>query len=66
MTQPAFTCSSLTIETLEQGVNTFKVNNTDTRNGAFIVNFEHILHTPSLHTPSVSIVHFEDAITGQE
>ena len=66
MTQPAFTCSRLTIETLEQGMNTFKVNNKDTRNDAFIVNFEHILHTPSLHTPSVSIVHFEDAITGWE
>ena len=34
-TQPAFTCSKLIIETLEQGVRyMFKVNN--------IVNFEHV------------------------
>ena len=31
ITQPAFTCLKLTIETLEQGVNMFKVNNKDTR-----------------------------------
>ena len=31
MTQWAFTCSKLTIETLEQGVKLFKVNNKDTR-----------------------------------
>ena len=30
LAQPAFTCSKLTIETVEQGVNTFKVNNKDT------------------------------------
>ena len=30
-TQPAFTCSNLTTEALEQGVNMFKVNNKDTR-----------------------------------
>ena len=29
--QPAITCSKLTIATLEQGVNMFKVNNKDTR-----------------------------------
>ena len=29
--QPAFTYSKLTTETLEQGVNMFKVNNKDTR-----------------------------------
>ena len=29
--QPAITCSKLTIETLEQGGNMFKVNNKDTR-----------------------------------
>ena len=45
-TQPAFTCSKLTIETLEQVWNMFKVNNKDTRTmpGVFIVNFEHISH----------------------
>ena len=31
ITQPAFTCSKLTIEILEQGVNMFKVNNKYTR-----------------------------------
>ena len=31
LSQTAFTCSKLTIETLEQGVNMFKVNNKDTR-----------------------------------
>ena len=31
VTQPAVTCSKLTIETLEQGVIMFKVNNKDTR-----------------------------------
>ena len=36
LTQPAFTCSKLTIETLEQGVKR--------RSGVFIVNFEHISH----------------------
>ena len=30
-TQPAIACSKLTINTLEQGVNMFKVNNKDTR-----------------------------------
>ena len=35
-TQPAFTCSKLTIETLEQGVKY--------KSGVFIVNFEHISH----------------------
>ena len=29
--QPAITCSKLTIETLEQGVNMLKVSNKDTR-----------------------------------
>ena len=33
--QPAFTCSKLTIETIEKGVKLF---------GVFIVNFEHISH----------------------
>ena len=43
---PAFTCSKLSIETLEQGVKyMFKVNNKDSsRSGIFIVNFEHISH----------------------
>ena len=31
ISQPAFTCSKLPIEKLEQGVNMFKVNNKDTR-----------------------------------
>ena len=31
ITQPAITCSKLTIETLEQGVKLFKVNIKDTR-----------------------------------
>ena len=39
----AFTCSKLTIETLEQGMSMFKVNNWR-RSGSFIVNFEHISH----------------------
>ena len=42
LSQPEFTCSKLTIETLEQGVNMFKVNNKDTR--TTIVSFEHISH----------------------
>ena len=37
--QPAFTCSNLTIETLEQGVKYVQ-----RRSGFFIVNFEHISH----------------------
>ena len=47
-TQPAFTYSKLTIETLEQRVKYIKVNNKDTRatpcSAVFIVNFEHISH----------------------
>ena len=31
LTQPTFTYSKLTIETLEEGMNMFKVNNKDTR-----------------------------------
>ena len=31
LSQPELTCSKLAIETLEQGVNMFKVNNKDTR-----------------------------------
>ena len=31
VSQPELTCSKLGIETLEQGVNMFKVNNKDTR-----------------------------------
>ena len=60
---PAFTCSKLSIETLEQGVKCmFKVNNKDTsRSGIFIVNFEHISHLPCF---SVSIVNFEHVIAG--
>ena len=39
--QLAFTCSKLTIETVEQGV---KYAHSLRRSGDFIVNFEHILH----------------------
>ena len=35
--QPAFTCSKLTVEALEQGVKYVQC-----RSGIFIVNFEHI------------------------
>ena len=45
--QRTFTCSKLTMKTLEQGVKMFKVNNKDsrtTRSGVFIVNCEHISH----------------------
>ena len=40
--QPAITCSKLTIETLDKVWNMFKVNNKDS-SGVFI-NFEHISH----------------------
>ena len=58
--QPAFTCSKLTIETLEQGVKMFKVKNKDTRMtpNMLKVNFEHISHL------GVSIVNFEHVIAG--
>ena len=39
LTQPAFTCSKLRIETLDKVQNVFKVNNKD-----FIANFKHISH----------------------
>ena len=42
LSKSAFTCSKLTIQTLEQGVKHVKVNNKDA--GVFIVNFEHIPH----------------------
>ena len=38
VTQSAFTCSKLTIKTLEQGVKYVR------RSGVFIVNLEHISH----------------------
>ena len=53
VTQPVFTSSKLTVETLKQGVKcvqSSKVNNKDTkwrqwlRSGVFIVNFWHISH----------------------
>ena len=47
LTQPAFTCSKLTIKTLQKMRNMFKVNNKDTRTTPFwclIVNFGHISH----------------------
>ena len=40
ISQPAITCSKLTIETLEQGVKYVQW----CRSGVFIVNFEHISH----------------------
>ena len=44
VTQPAITCSKLTIETLEQGLK-YVQSYKDTRTpGVFIVNFEHISH----------------------
>ena len=42
VTQPAITCSKLTIETVEQGVK--DVQSQWRRSGVFIINFEHILH----------------------
>ena len=39
LSQPEFTCSNLTIETLEQSV-----KRNWHRSGVFIVNFEHISH----------------------
>ena len=41
LTQPAFTCSKLTMQTLEQSVKCVKYWG---RSGVFIVNFEHISH----------------------
>ena len=43
ITQPVFTCSKLTTETLEQGVKYVHLCHWR-RSGVFIVNFEHILH----------------------
>ena len=42
-TQPAFTCSKLTEETLEQGVKYVQIKDTRTTS-VFVVNFEHISH----------------------
>ena len=42
VTQPAITCSKLTIETVEQGVK--YVQSQWRRSGVFIIDFEHILH----------------------
>ena len=65
--QPAFTCSTLTIETLEQRCEicsklTIKIPERRQwrRFGVFIVNFEHNSHLCS----SVSIVNFEHLIAG--
>ena len=65
LSQPAFTCSKLTIEILEQrgeicSKSTIKTPNRRQlhRFGVFIVNFEHISHLSS----SVSIVNFEHVI----
>ena len=49
-TQPAFTCSKLTIETLEQNVKYVQLTRKTLerrqwrRSGVFLVNFEHISH----------------------
>ena len=43
ITQPVFTCSKLTTETLEQGVKYVHLCHWR-RSGVFVVNFEHILH----------------------
>ena len=43
--QPAFTCSNLTIETLEQGMIYVQPERRQwCHSGVFIVNFEHISH----------------------
>ena len=51
LTQPGFTCSKLTIETLEQGVKYAQKLSITTpeqrqwrRSGVFIVDFEHVSH----------------------
>ena len=68
LTQPAFTYSKLTIETLEQRCEicsklTMKPpKQRRRRSGVFIVNFEHISHLCS----SVSIFNFEHVIAGWE
>ena len=59
ITQPAFTCSKLTIETLEQRCEICSKLTIKTPN---IFNFEHISHLCS----SVSIVSFEHVIAGWE
>ena len=65
-TQPSFSCSKLTIETLEQRFEicsklTIKTPKRRRRRfGVFIVNFEHISHLCS----SVSIVNFERVNAG--
>ena len=67
--QPAFTCSKLTIETLEQRCEiysklTIKLSKRCQwrRFGGLIVNFEYISHLCS----SVSIVNFEHVIVGSD
>ena len=66
-TQPAITCSKLTIDTLEQSCEICSKLTIKTpkqhqwrRFGVFIVNFEHISHLCS----SVSIVNFEQVNAG--
>ena len=64
-TQPAFTCSKLTIETLIQRCEicsklTIKTPKRRWRRFGFFINFEHISHLCS----SVSIVNFEHVIAG--
>ena len=66
-TQPAFTCSKLTIETLEQRCeirSKLRIKSPKQRQcrrfGGFVVNFEHISHLCS----GDSIVNFEHVIAG--
>ena len=67
LSQPAFTCSKLTIEILEQRGEICSKSTIKTPNrcqwhhfGVFIVNFEHISHLCS----SASIVNFEHVLAG--
>ena len=60
VTQLAFTCSKLKIETLKQRCEI--CSKLRRRFGVFIVNFEHISHL----CYSVSIVNFEHVIAGWE
>ena len=67
--QPAFTCSKLKIETLEQRYVIYSKLTIETpkrhqwrRFGVFIVNYEHISHLCS----SVSVTKFEHVIAGWE
>ena len=58
-TQPAFTSSKLTIETLKRGVKYVQVNNKDTRTMPLART------TPEWRHSTVSIVNFEHVISGR-